>query len=100
MYSPFANVVGPSPYTHALRDKLYRPQHGTSTSMMPQLLPTMVPYPGFPKLLQFLFQAIAHAEYERNSIKSTRIVQSRPQRTEHTRKEKGPAAEEVEGRST
>ena len=30
MYSPFGKLVGLSPYTHALRDKLYRPQHGSS----------------------------------------------------------------------
>ena len=70
------------------------------TYMMPQLLPTMVPCPNFQTLLQLLFPAIGHGGYERNSIKSTRIVQIPSPRTEHTRKEKGPTTEEVEGRTT
>ena len=69
------------------------------TYMMPELLPTMVPYPDFQTMLQLLFPAIGHGRYERNSIKSTRIVQIPARRTEHTEKEKGRTAEEVEGRT-
>ena len=60
-------------------------------------VPNIEVYVGFQTLLQLLFLAIGHGEYERNSVKSTRIFQIQPRRTEHTMKEKGPVAEEVEG---